>query len=153
MEPLYYVPKELEPGVLLDTYSNKFIIYGISCPNEPFEFFIPIIHWFNNYMKRPLNTTVFEIYFDYFDTITSKFLLKILYKLESIAEQGYDVKIQWFYREGDEDMYEEAEEFDYVIEPDFEIIPILNEKKEYLSNLFKIYPEICHKNINEEVLN
>jgi len=93
---------------------------------EPFEFFNPIIDWFHEYSEDPLQKTVFEIYFTYFDTSTSKFFLRILYILEDIQEMGFDVIVNWYYSEEDEDMLDEGEEFERVSVLDFDMISIMN---------------------------
>jgi len=127
MEVFYFEPKELLPAVILDKASSTFQIVGTSCPMEPFEFFDPILNWFDNYCKDPLDETILELKFNYFNTSSSKFLLKILYKLEDINEMGHDVKIKWYYSEEDEDMLEEAEEFEEIINIDFDLIPVDDE--------------------------
>jgi hypothetical protein len=127
METIRILPKELNPGVILSKDTREFKIYGTSCPMDPEQFYEPLIHWFNKYLDNPLQETVFEIFFSYFDTASSKFLLHIFYKLEDLQDLGSDVKVKWFYLEEDEDMLEEAEEFENVIYLDFEIIAVENE--------------------------
>jgi len=131
MIKLYYSePKELLPGVLLDKESGNFQIVGTSCPMEPFEFFVPILNWFDEYGKEPLDETILVLNFNYFNTSSSKFLLKILYKLENIQETGKYVRIDWYYSEDDEDMLEEAEEFENIVDLEFDLIPLSNTAEE-----------------------
>ena len=127
MEIIKIEPKDLLPGVILNKNSNTFRMYGTSCPMETEEFYEPIINWMNNYLRNPLSETVFEIFFSYFDTSSSKYLLHIFYKLEDLQDAGYDVHVKWFYAEDDDDMLEEAEEFENTVYLDFEIIPVENE--------------------------
>ena len=42
MNTLYLEPKDLFPGIILDKESDKFKIYGISCPPNVFEFYDPL---------------------------------------------------------------------------------------------------------------
>jgi len=136
MKMFYSEPKELMPGVILDRDSGKFRMFGISCPMEPFEFFDPILEWFHEYMKDPLDETVLEIRFSYFDTSTSKFLLHILYILEDLRDSGYSTKVRWYYGEEDIDMYEEAEEFESVTDIEFEMIAVEKELEDFQDDEF-----------------
>ena len=44
-------------------------------------------------------------------------------KLEAIKEMGKEVLIKWFFPEDDEALEEAGEEYDDLIELDFELIP------------------------------
>jgi hypothetical protein len=127
MEIIHYKEKDLLPGILLDKNNGKFQISGISCPMDPAEFYDPIFDWFDEYVKDPLDHTVFDLSMTYYNTASGKFLLRILTNLNKLSETGHDVKVRWYYEE--EDMKEEGEEFKNILSLDFEIIS-LNKNKE-----------------------
>ncbi|MCF6365226.1 MAG: DUF1987 domain-containing protein [Bacteroidales bacterium] len=126
MEAIYLKPKDLSPGISLDKDSDKFQLYGISCPPNAFEFYEPVFKWFEEYKKDPLELTVFDLNFSYFNTSSAKFLLIFMNKLGELTEHGFEVKIRWLYSEDDEDMREEGEEFEDLVDYDidFEYIPV-----------------------------
>jgi hypothetical protein len=74
--------------------------------------------------KRP---TVIKIDLEYFNISSSKRILFLLYKLNELTESGMDVKVQWFYRQSDEDMFEVGQDYAYMVKVPFEF-------KEYIDN-------------------
>lgn len=122
MEAITLQAKDLLPGVVLDRESGIFEISGISCPMNAFDFYDPIFEWIDEYIKDPLDKTVLDLNLTYFNTVSAKFLLRIMNKFDDLYESGNEVKIRWYYEEGDYDMMEEGEEFSDIVNVDFELI-------------------------------
>jgi len=111
------------PYVNFNYDKRKFEIAGRSFPADADGFYQPLIKWLDDYKKTgPDAETVFEVRMEYFNTASAKMLLDVFFKLEDIAEAGNDVKIQWFYLEEDEDMLEAGEEFNEIVELEFEFV-------------------------------
>jgi hypothetical protein len=87
------------------------------------DFYVPICKWFDEYKKNPLPTTVLDFKLLYFNTISAKYFLNIMGIMELIQESGHEAKIRWYYNEKDQDAKEAGEEFDGIIDIDFELIP------------------------------
>jgi len=117
---------ELLPGILLDRDTQKFKLYGKSCPVNAFEFYEPVFNWLDSYIKDPLEQTTFDFFLNYINTASSKMVLKLMYKLEELIELGKNVKVRWFYSE-DDDMMETGEEFEKILDLKFEFIETDNE--------------------------
>ena len=130
MKVLSYKSEKLLPGILLDRESGKFKIFGKSCPVDAFEFYDPIFIWLDEYLLNPLKSTVLDLKLTYFNTVSAKFLLRIMTKMEKLSGLGNDVKIRWFYNEGDDEMEEAGEEFENILKVNFELIPIKDETNE-----------------------
>lgn len=130
MKVLSYKSEKLLPGILLDRESGKFKIFGKSCPVDAFEFYDPIFIWLDEYLLNPLKSTVLDLKLSYFNTVSAKFLLRIMTKMEKLSGLGKDVKIRWFYNEGDEEMEEAGEEFENILKVNFELISIKDETNE-----------------------
>ena len=125
-----YKSEELLPGILLDRESGKFRIFGKSCPVDAFEFYDPVFEWFDEYIKNPLKKTVLDLKLSYFNTVSAKFLLRLMTKMESLSSSGHDVKIRWYYNEDDDEMEEAGEQFENILNLKFELIPVENDTNE-----------------------
>lgn len=58
----------------------------------------------------------------YFNTASSKIILDILMRLETLHENGKNITIEWHYEEDDEDMQEAGEEYADIVEVPFTFI-------------------------------
>ena len=122
MEILKYEESGLNPGILLDIENEKFILSGKSCPENVVDFYKPLMDWLEEYKENPLEKTVFEFNLEYYNTASSKILFIIMQKLEAVKETGNDVLIKWYFPEDDEALEEAGEEYDDLIDLDFELI-------------------------------
>ncbi len=130
MTALSYQPNDLLPGISFNKESGKFKIYGVSCPENAFEFYEPLFKWFDEYQLNPLRNTVLDFNLEYFNTSTAKFLYIFMSKLENLSDSEHEVKIRWHYDVYDEDMKEEGEEFENIVDVNFEFIPLKSEKND-----------------------
>jgi hypothetical protein len=111
------------PGVIFDVAENKFEITGRSFPANADKFYQQLIKWLDDYKNtNPVDPITFEVRMEYFNTASAKLLLDTFFKLEDINENGCPVMIKWFFSEEDEDMSEAGEEFEEIVELDFELI-------------------------------
>ncbi|MEN8121497.1 MAG: DUF1987 domain-containing protein [Bacteroidota bacterium] len=123
MEIFKYKATGLKPGIILDVENQKFVISGKSCPENVIEFYQPVMKWLEEYKENPLPKTVFEFNLEYYNTASSKILFVLMQKFEAIKETGNEVLIKWFFPEDDEALEEAGEEYDHLIDVDFELIP------------------------------
>jgi hypothetical protein len=104
------------PTILLDKAGNVFELSGRSLPEDAAEFYHPVLQWLTEYATTPNPVTELTIKLEYFNTASSKLLLDVLHKVESVK----GVKVIWYYFSGDDDMQEAGEEFAELIEVPFE---------------------------------
>jgi len=123
MKILNYNADGYLPGIILDRDSEKFEFSGKTCPEDAVSFYEPVFEWLEEYAKNPLEKTVFDFKFIYFNTVSSKIIMMIMYRLEELSESGNEVKIRWFYPEDDDDLFEAGEDYQNMLEVDFEMIP------------------------------
>ncbi len=107
------------PKIILDRNNGIFEISGRSLPEDSAEFYHPILEWLQEYATNPNPETVFIFKLEYFNTASSKLILDILSRLESIS----NTTILWYYHEDDEDMEEAGNEFSELVEVPFEFKP------------------------------
>ncbi len=95
---------------------------GRSIPENSIEFYKPLVDWLDEYGQNPQGKTEVHVQLEYFNTSSSKCILDLFKKLESISKQGHDVTIKWYYEEDDEDMLEAGEDYQSIISVPFEMI-------------------------------
>lgn len=116
MKVLNLAGTEDTPKVILDKDNELFEISGRSLPEDSAEFFAPILKWIEDYAENANSATKFLFKLEYFNTASSKLILDVLSALEEIE----NTTIVWFYHEDDEDMQEAGEEFEELVELEFE---------------------------------
>ncbi len=111
------------PGVIFDKDKNVFELTGRSFPADADTFYQPLLKWLEEFKNSEYKEAVdFKVKMEYFNTASAKMLLDIFFKLEDVSETGKTIKISWHYLEEDEDMQEAGEEFDDIVEIEFELI-------------------------------
>jgi len=104
------------PAIILDKAAGKFEISGRSLPEDAAEFYSPVLQWLTEYASAPNSNTDFTVKLEYFNTASSKLILDLLNKVESIK----GAKVIWFHYGDDEDMQEAGQEFSELVEIPFE---------------------------------
>lgn len=101
---------------------------GRSIPENSIEFYRPLVEWLDQYGGKAQEKTQVNIQLEYFNTSSSKCILDVFKKLESIhnANQS-EVVINWHYEEDDEDMLEAGEDYQAIINVPFKMIEIEEE--------------------------
>jgi hypothetical protein len=98
------------------------LLKGRSIPENSIEFYKPIIDWIGNYGNGPQGNTEVNIQLEYFNTSSSKCILDVFKKLETL--NGTNVTINWYYEEDDEDMLEAGEDYQAIIDIPFKMIEV-----------------------------
>lgn len=114
------------PTVSLDAGTGIVEIKGRSIPENSIEFYRPIVEWLEDYSKDPQKLTTVNIQLEYFNTSSSKCILDVFKKLESIKKARNEVVINWYYEEDDEDMLEAGEDYESIIRIPFKMIEIVD---------------------------
>ncbi len=110
------------PYVRLDGDKGIVEIKGRSIPENSIEFYKPLIDWLEEYGVEALPQTAVNVQLEYFNTSSSKCILDIFKKLESIFKKGQKVEVNWYYEEDDEDMFEAGEDYQSIINIPFKMI-------------------------------
>ncbi len=98
------------------------LLKGRSIPENSIEFYKPILDWIGNYGNNVKDTTEVNIQLEYFNTSSSKCILDVFKKLETLS--GTNITINWFYEEDDEDMLEAGEDYQAIIDIPFKMIEV-----------------------------
>jgi hypothetical protein len=124
MNPLLINPTDVSFSVILDQELGVFEFVGKSRPEDSTGFFEPVFKWFDNYLSDPNPTTLIVFKLDYYNSSSAKVLLRLLVRFEQLIEEGFEVKINWYYRKNDEDILESGEDFSTMVNIPFEFIEL-----------------------------
>ncbi len=102
--------------------SGELLLKGRSIPENSIEFYKPILDWIENYGGSPQDKTVVNVQLEYFNTSSSKCILDVFKKLETLS--GTSIEINWYYEEDDEDMLEAGEDYQAIIDIPFKMIEV-----------------------------
>ena len=113
------------PNINFDLIGGILEIKGRSIPENSIEFYKPLIDWLEKYSSKPKTDTIVNIQLEYFNTSSSKCILDVFKKLESINKGGQSqVIINWHYEEDDEDMSEAGEDYQAIINVPFKMVMV-----------------------------
>jgi len=124
MDKIIIEPTLETPRVVLDRDSSIIEFSGNSLPEDVNAFYAPILEWIDNYVENPNQQTEVSMNFDYYNTSSSKMILRILERFRDIHRKGFPVVVNWLYMEDDEDMVEAGEDFADHLKIPFKFIPI-----------------------------
>jgi len=127
---------EKSPQVVFDTKKFLFEIKGISRPENVRDFYFPLIYKINKYFENIIEKNQedtfkdecfkFNFKLEYFNSSSAKFISDILVVIKELNEKGLNLKIYWYFSNGDEDMKEVGEDFSDMISVPFNYIMIEN---------------------------
>ena len=124
MNALLIDPSDFSPKVVFDPTKNLFEISGESRPENTSKFYVPLLEWLTQYQSvlywekdkvSNIPTKIFEFKLDYFNSTSAKFIMDVLMQLDKMAQEGYPIKVKWFFDKRDEDMKESGEEFSKLL--------------------------------------
>lgn len=121
MKPIVIEGTPKTPSIKFDPSEGVFEISGRSIPENSVDFYKPLLEWLDMYKEAPLDKTVVKIKLEYFNTSSSKCILDVFKKLESIHKAQNDVEVNWYYEEDDEDMLEAGEDYESIIRVPFKM--------------------------------
>lgn len=121
MDKLLIEPTETSPGVDFDPIDGTMLLHGRSIPEDAERFWASVLSWFYAYSAEPVDKTVFTFKMDYFNIPSSKRILYLLNKMQSLHELGVHVEVIWYYAEDDNFMKEVGSDFSTVVTLPFEL--------------------------------
>ncbi len=111
------------PEILLNP-EGMIRIRGRSIHENMFEFFKPVEDWVNEYIKSPADVTCVDMSLEYFNSASAKLLIQLFQKISHVQLKNKKFIINWYYEEGDEDIFERGEYFSSVLKIPFNFIRV-----------------------------
>ena len=109
-------------GISVDYYAGRIEISGNSYPENPIEFFSPVLEYLKTYLNYRKKSVSLILKINYFNTTSSRYLFKMLQLLAGFRQRGYPLQIIYHHRPGNDDMLESWQEFMQELSLDFEIV-------------------------------
>jgi hypothetical protein len=111
------------PSVVTDRSRGAVTMAGESYPENPFEFFQPLIEWVGDYLDTETGPLALELELIYLNTSSIRAMMDIFDRMEEAHQAGRQVRVRWTYEPENQRVGELAEEFKedcsfpFVIEP------------------------------------
>jgi hypothetical protein len=115
------------PEILLDFDTGDLNISGRSIIKDNPDFYKDLMLALEDYTNNPAPITIAHIQLDYFGEISSRSLLEIFKKLESIHRIKSDVSINWYYSFEDKEMRETGQDFEHLLNIPFRLVELADE--------------------------
>ena len=109
------------PEILLSP-GGMIRIKGRSIHENTLDFFRPVEDWINNYVLDPADVTCIDMNLEYFNSASAKFMIHLFQKISRVRLLNRKLIVNWYYEEGDEDIYERGEYFSSVLKIPFNFI-------------------------------
>ena len=107
------------PEVSFTPETNVILFEGRSLQEDPQAFYNVIIDWIKGNIVGTKNLVHFQFKMDYFNSSSSRYLMKILMMLNEEPEW---YQMTWYVEEGDEVILEKGEEYQQLLDFPVEII-------------------------------
>ena len=115
------------PYILFSPADSIYLISGRSLPENSPVFYEPVLDWLDNFIIEENSQFVLEVKLEYFNTASSKSLMKIIKRVEHFFQQqvsGSIIKINWYYLEEDIDMLKAGERISLLFSIDVHLIKL-----------------------------
>ena len=109
-DPLIIEKTEKTPEVIFDKDNSVFQITGRSILENPHEFYLPLLNWFEEYVEVPNTETDLVLNFEYINSSSTLQIMKIIFLFEKYDKPEHKLKITWLYEKKDEMSKERGEE-------------------------------------------
>jgi hypothetical protein len=110
------------PHVHFNPASGVLELHGRSTPEHPSEYYAQLNRWVEHYVRQPQENTVVRLFFEYFNTSSSKCLLELMKRLIGVQQAGKKIAFEWMHESEDDDMKEAGADFRDLLKAPFNII-------------------------------
>jgi hypothetical protein len=121
METIVIPQTNETPRIVLDASKGIFSFTGKSFPENVNDFYDETIKYIEKYLNQPTDKTTLEFSWLYFNTATSKIIVKLIMLLKSVNKTGKSLDIKWYCSPDDDLIIEKGNEFQELLGPDFSI--------------------------------
>jgi hypothetical protein len=113
------------PFVSFNPYEGILEIKGRVFPENPEDFFMPVLKWLQEYSIEPAESTTMHLFLAYFNSTSSEYLFRICKSIEALSQAGHTSKLIWEYEPEDEDMKQIGEDYANLLKLNFELKAVI----------------------------
>ena len=132
MDNLLIPATDFTPKVSFMAETGHFELTGVSRPEDVGGFYEEPLAWLVRFEELVLKSEYkyevkelkFSINLSYFNSSSSKYISQLFRHLRNLSDHGLDIRIDWYYEEGDEKMLEDGEDLAEALELDFNFIEL-----------------------------
>ena len=107
---------EKSPKLVFDLNNGVIKILGRSTMARPQDFYPSVIHLVEEYCENPNQSTRLIIDLEYYNSLSSRFLLRIVELISKIdLKRNHEVSIDWHYDPADKGIAEDISMFSKII--------------------------------------
>jgi hypothetical protein len=118
MGSLHIAATAKTPQIEYQSNDGLLVLSGRSIPENAVDFYRPVLEWAQSFPAD--NKLTVQVQLEYFNTSSSKCLLDLFKRLESIES----LEIQWYFDADDEDMLEAGEDYDHIVSVPFKFVEV-----------------------------
>ena len=139
MEGFFIRATRVTPSIYFNPGKGLLDIRGKSSPENPLAFYKHLHDSIDKFGDSEHKKLMLNAAYEYFNTSSSKCIYILFKKLSDLrTEKNKDIKVNWYFEEGDEDMQEAGEdlssffnyEFNYVEIPEITILGTMKESED-----------------------
>jgi hypothetical protein len=123
MKELRIEPSKNSPEIIMSP-GGMIKIMGRSIHENVAEFFAPVEVWIKDYIEVPAEVTCVDLNLEYFNSASAKVFIHLLELLKHVTLKNKKFIFNWYYEEGDEDIFERGEYFATVLDVPFNFIMV-----------------------------
>lgn len=123
IETLNIKGTEDSPEVIMDFQKGFIRISGTSWLEDAYSFYEPLYQWVSEYFKAPQKVTEIEFGYTYFNTSSAKQIAKLVTLISNFKSRS-EVKVKWFYENGDSEMLKSGKKYSELLDLSFEFVEI-----------------------------
>lgn len=99
------------PGIIFQAEKGYLLIEGRSIPENPGDFYEPLIDWIKKYIKENVETLLIDFKLEYINSGSSKYILSLFKTMDNYCKEGGKCQVNWHYEEDDEAVQELGEHY------------------------------------------
>ena len=115
---------ETTPQVNFDPGLGLLAIEGRVIPEDVGSFFSPIFYWIEKFEPDVNKPYVLRFCLFYYNTSSSKRIFEVMKRFDEKFQNGGNIKIRWEYEDGDDDTFQDGEDYKKMLKIPFEIIKV-----------------------------
>ena len=121
MKELRIAPSKNSPEIILNP-NGMIKILGRSIHENVTEFFIAVEDWVAEYIEVPADITCVDMNLEYFNSASAKVFIHLLEMIKHVSLKNKKFIFNWYYEDGDEDIFERGEYFASILDVPFNFI-------------------------------